>query len=348
MKNKILSIILAIASILTLSVFTACGEPDNGNNNNGDNNTEVTYVRVNEEGEESISGDYIEFGSYPKTDVTDIMGDELSSYVSNLPSYANLNGWSDFGFYKENQKATYAFYKDVEHSDIKYRAVYFLEYRPNDSMDTATNTTQQKNGINLSTVYWFEYEPITWKILNESQGKALLLTVQAIDCQGFKSSPTVLGGASGDYEKSDVREFLTNAFYNTAFTSAQKEIINITLVKNGEETTVETDNNPYARDLNDTNDKIFVLSYQDMINADYGFEANNILSSARKKTATEYAMAMGIDCNDTTLCSDFWTRSISSVYNYYAHLVRNDGYGVPYTKVTMANVGVVPALYITL
>lgn len=95
---------------------------------------------------------------------------------------------------------------------------------------------------------------------------------------------------ASDYPSSSIREWLNKDFYNTAFTDSEKEEINITALNNDSYYTLkEGGTDSFDLDSKTTKDKIFLLSYDDMRNSDYGFDSDN-------SSYDEARTAQGSDC----------------------------------------------------
>ena len=102
-----------------------------------------------------------------------------------------------------------------------------------------------------------------------------------------------------------------------------KSYIQETTVDNSAATTNNATNQYACRD---TVDKVFLPSYQDYINADYGFLAKNDLSDTRVALVSDYARANGAACQTAKNYSgSYWTRSADSSYNEYATAVGDWG-----------------------
>ncbi|MDR1532978.1 MAG: DUF6273 domain-containing protein [Clostridiales bacterium] len=75
------------------------------------------------------------------------------------------------------------------------------------------------------SVYFGEYSgnPLAWRVLEQDGGTALLITELCVAKRPFndRRAPAV-------WETSDLREWLNNDFYNSAFTEAQKSCITVT------------------------------------------------------------------------------------------------------------------------
>ncbi len=321
-----------------------------------------TFTRIDINGAPTQNGNYLYFGSYPQTDVTLYMAEELSLNVSNLPTNKNRNGFKNYDY-----KNSTVWYKDVVHTDSEqYRAVYIEKYRKN--KDDELNSSQQDNGYHLNEIYWFKFEPIKWRILSENNGEALILSELILDSEPFQSdyiykedpnnswSGFYVADKNGNilidsnnekvvannYEYSSIRSFLNEYFYNTAFNSLQKELIKLVEVDNSYLTT-ESMSNGFI--CNNTEDKLFLLSFKDLVNSEYGFNSSSTVNDTnRKKEVTNYAKLQGVSVTENF--SSWWLRSSRNGTAYDVQAVNFLGNSNRYSFVNYSNVGVVPALYI--
>lgn len=331
----------------------------------------------------TISGDYIYFGNYPQTQVTNSsIISTLNSMAGALPSDSNNQNWTSYGYYMSGSNSTaYMWYQDISYNGEKYRGVYFTKYRPKswDKKATADNSCQDNNGYNLSTVYWFKFEKIKWKILTKSGNKAFLLYEEAIDSQAyqntcvynkgnsyrdnyFNNDPGVPSGTfANNYKYSTIRKWLNGTFYNATFNNLQKSLIATTMVDNSAESTLRSNNNHACAN---TYDKIFLMSAKELTNSDYGFYKEALVygsDSNRVKTSTDYAKIQGcshIKSNYIGKClwwqrSPCWSSDTSYDMSYLARYVFRNG-DVNYVENYYTNpvyyntFGVVPALWINL
>ena len=154
-------------------------------------------------------------------------------------------------------------------------------------------------------------------------------------------------GDSNNYANSEIRAWLNNDFYNSAFITAQKALVQNTLVDNSAETTAST-SNPYC--CENTNDNIFLLSYQDILSEEYGFSTYTSSDSTRVRAVTDYAIANGTYTYNYNgyYTDDYWLRSPSPYDGRYVSYVYNDGYVNNDYDVNNSSYGVVPALWIKL
>ncbi len=268
----------------------------------------------------SADGGKIYFGEYPKTEVKD---EKLKSALDWLagatPDYTFNHAWKDYGYFKSGKVQSYMWYNDVTYEGERYRGVFFTSYRPNHTTyvgDTEDNSYQHDNGYRVNTKYWFKYEPIEWRVLSRQNGKALLMADSVLDCMQYFSVNTknrVIDGKTvfpNNYAESDIREWLNGAFYSTAFGNTEKNIIELTEVKNGLASTGDFFSEYICEN---TEDKVFLLSWHDMVNAEYGFNPNAAAygDSARLLNGSDYAKSLGL--RETFYrdkeYSTFWLRS---------------------------------------
>ena len=249
------------------------------------------------------TGDIIEFGWYPQSQVTatatisalNTAGGEWISYNY----YTGTGTWSDGNMIASD----YMRYKDVLYGGNKYRGVVFDSYRPICSGYTSSvnDSHQDEYGYFTSTIYWFKYEPIRWRVLDPKTGMVLseaILDSQAYNNYILSSGTDEYGkGAywgdaaktyyANNYEKSNIRQWMNADFYNTAFSAAQQNIIAVTTLDNS-----ACSNSYSAYDSASTNDKIYLLSYDDARNAAYGF--SNFSSINRRPQYSAYAKSQGL------------------------------------------------------
>ena len=282
------------------------------------------------------------FGSYPQSRVND------EETVNEL-NKSDLN-WISYNYYIDSQQNDFMKYADVELNGEKYRAVTFSSYRPywTTAKSEASRSFQDENGYNPNNVYWFSYEPIEWIMLDSSTG--LLMSKMLVDSQPYANLVYSLGGLSyysdetaiyyaNNYAESDIREWLNNDFYNTAFSEAEKACINNPLKANV--------CYPAFDDYNcaTTKDKVFLLSQKDVCNTSYGFINNPEYTDEMKKAdGTDYAEIQGLDPNGL-----WWIRNPSKEGSHVSNAVDRDGYldnRFERRTVYFSSIGVRPAIEI--
>ena len=173
-------------------------------------------------------------------------------------------------------------------------------------------------------------EDIEWLVLEVKDGKALLISKYALDCQQYNTSYTGV-----TWETCTLRKWLNNDFINSAFTADEKAIIPTVMVSADKNSAYSTDPG------NATQDQVFLLS---IVETNKYFSSND----ARECKPTEYAIANGAFVNSDNGNCWWWLRSPGR-YQDYAADVRKDGdvheYG---DRVYYDNGAVRPALWIDL
>ena len=302
------------------------------------------------------TGDIIEFGSYPQSEVTD---GELKAKLTELAG--STDGWTSYGYYSRNEETEqpeqgdFMRYADVEYNGEKYRGVYFTAYRPAWTTGAATedNSYQKDNGYEVNTQYWFKYEPIYWQVLSydKETGNAVVLSKDIIDSQQYYydwSGTRTIDGKTvypNNYEHSDIRAWLNGTFYNDTFSEKEKDAIIATTLDNS-----AYDEEYSQYDSNSTTDKVWLLSYDEAHNADYGFDTEHWSDSeTRMAQGSAYALCQRLWKYTSNGCSHWRLRSAGSI-NHGACYVDHDGYvySSHYYVVYFTYYGVRPALNIHL
>ena len=247
------------------------------------------------EGSDYKVGDIIQFGSYPQSEVNDqALLFELNKLA---PAWEN---WTSYDYYwglGDGLKMQHDWmkYTDVEYGGNKYRGVKFLEYRPQATNDLIASTWQDDNGYLDNITYWFKFEPIDWRVLDPETG--FVMCELLIDAQPYSNSMYDNGDGTAyrffndldyknyanDYETSFIRKWLNEDFYNTAFSNNEKKEISITTLNNDSRSDAELNSNA-------TNDKIFLLSDEEVCNSDFGFTDHSI----RMAKSSAYAKCQGL------------------------------------------------------
>ena len=290
-------------------------------------------------------GNKVYFGTYPQTKIEATNENGLSSITF------DSNTWTSYKYYVESTQSDYMYYKDVDINNDginDYRGVYFTQYRPSRySLESSTDKSyQDDNGYFIDTIYWFSYDPIEWNILKEEEnGKALILANLILDSQEYyptdQTSEFEHNGGNGygnNYELSEIRKFLNEDFYNTAFIDLEKDLIQTTTVDNSASSTSNSSNS-FA--CVDTEDNMFLLSYSEATNSDYGFTNN----SARQAQGSDYAKCQGLYAY-TNNNSMWWLRSPLYFNPACAYRVTVDG--IYESSIDYTDLGVRPACWINL
>ncbi len=208
---------------------------------------------------------------------------------------------------------------------------------------------------------YYRWEPIIWKVLwiDEENNKMFVVSDVALDCKNFAIKIPGLSGST--WETSTLRSWLNGYnsscnsyrkdysykgenFLTTAFTDAEQKAILSTRLDNK--------NTQYysSYPVNDTTDKIFLLSYADIVNADYGFyHYYGINAESRKFGYSHYAVEMGATwkAGGTT---DWLLRSTGFNYAYNMYINRDGGIEKSAWKAGIFenDKAIVPAMWISL
>lgn len=143
------------------------------------------------------------------------------------------------------------------------------------------------------TSYYFKVEPIKWRVLRDENGVRTLVCESILDNAQYSEVTTNTAGesvGSNNYKNSLIRTWLNETFLEKAFTPEEAEKVIGALVDNSAAT-----NSPNGKyNCDNTTDKVFLPSYQDMVDVKAGFEADPTVSDdARTRVVTDYARACG-------------------------------------------------------
>lgn len=265
---------------------------------------------------------FMNFGSYPQTYVND------EATINNLKTLENANDNRAILEYDENGDG------------VKEK---FMALETEREVKSISNGDIIKPGIN-----YFRFEPISWMILSDNNGEKKLFSEHVLDASPFEAEGydyfDVENGINvrryDDYSKSDIREFVTNDFYNIAFSESEKSQILTTFVDNS---AVVYGYEEVKYTCEDTYDKVYLISY---IESRSDFLYDYGLKGAK---ATDFSACLNI-ADFSYNASDYGTVSYrtrngglysgESAYRIYG----TSGAGVLCTT----NIGIRPAINISL
>ena len=289
------------------------------------------------------------FGDYPQSVST------ISSYTSDTV----YNGWylgSDGYFYEKC------------HTNI-----------------SGKSSTTAGGSLQNNTDYYFKVQPLEWRLASSNfSGRKLLIAKKNLDCVQYYTSTSdrTINGSSvkannykystlraflnGKYESGDTqtKSYLNKGFLQKAFTVNAQALIYEGSVKNDEVSTNPKNNpNEWGGGTNvntcgTTEDKVFVLSVQDVTNTSYGFDSlyNWQKFGLRLIHTTDYAKAKHVYENPSgnntgtsdTYASEYWTRSPSRTEGEKGKARCVDSAAIiSDTDVTNPQIGVVPAIVLS-
>lgn len=274
-------------------------------------------VRINLSAVSYDVGDIIEFGSYPRSKVTD---------QSLLHSLNLLTPGAD---------------NNVAYGQAIYKRVYFTQYTANytTAPPDAAHSYQDDNGYYINTVYWFKYEPIQWRVLSNTGGELFLLTEELL-----MPYPYNLTYEDVTWETCDLRLWLNGEFYTNAFSLTERAKIKTS--------SLIMEDNPWlgTEGGNNTQDKLFIPGYSETTNVDYGFTASVNPDANRMTVGTDYAKCRGLYVDTVTGKSPWMLRLPGESQGTLGSVLVNGSIwdGEFYTSVHNACLGVRPAFRINL
>ncbi len=246
------------------------------------------------------------------------------------PMFSAKNKTVTYGLYPQknvNDSSLIAALNALKDPESNGWYLYNNEYYAKVAAKPYDSSYKFDNGTTIvtGTTYWFKCEPIVWNVLSNSNGKCYVLSSVLLDAHYYyyETSSRTIGGKTvyaNNYEYSDIRTWLNNGFYSSAFALGNSHI-QTTTVKNGASTTNSKDN-PYA--CANTEDKVFLPSYQNYINDSYGFSTSTSSTNTRYCRTTDWARARGA-WYSTGYNGYYWTRSPRSDHSYSAWCVNDDG-----------------------
>ena len=265
--------------------------------------------------EVNVNANKVTFGSYPQTLVTDKeLSAELNGMAGPTPDASNPQKWTDYGYYINGEVASYMWYIDMEYNGEKYRGVFFDKLRPSyaSKQEGADFSELDENGYIINDVYWFKYEPISWTIMKQESGIALLVCDNALDAQLFDLT-------SNSYEESFIRAWLNDTFYNTAFSNEEKLYITTGLSSG-------------------ISDKVFLLSKEEAEEFYPG-------TTMKWKATTDYAQCQGADYHRYAERGHWWLRTPSETAEGKALFADQIG-GISNSVVDFTSGSVVPCIVV--
>ncbi|MEE1503001.1 MAG: DUF6273 domain-containing protein [Acutalibacteraceae bacterium] len=174
-------------------------------------------------------------------------------------------------------------------------------------------------------------EDIEWLVLDEQDGKTLVISKHALDAKAFREDQSFSSWAN-----STLGTWLNADFYNTAFSDSEKSMIITTDVK--AEKNPRKDGGSGA----DTQDKVFLLSIGEVL--EYFVSDEKMMCKP-----TEYAIAQGAEPNKNYDGScEWWLRTNGDNYGWAAAVYYHGGIDYYGNEVEDSSTAVRPAMWITI
>ena len=188
---------------------------------------------------------------------------------------------------------------------------------------------------------YYKVEPIKWHVLKKEKGKMLLHSEYILENRAFSFS-------DNNYEKSLVRSWLNEDFYERAFSLTEKERVILTAVDNSVNSTNLNKSNVYTTNpyvCENTIDYVFLLSRNEVTNKKYKFKTAGYEDDNKNKMETDYAHHGKIIRSQNYIYYALWLlRSPYCLNRKEIHMV----YGS--SSITSTNVGIssgiAPAIWI--
>ena len=205
---------------------------------------------------------------------------------------------------------------------------------------------------------WFRYDPIVWRVLEVSDGTALLMSDRCLDCVPWHAEYTdvfwegsgLRGWLNGTQAESEALLYGERSFIETAFTEEELRAVTVSAVANA--------SNYYFGTAcgSGTRDRVFLLSEEEVFSSEkaerYGFRpGDDIADPGRRLVPTAYAIARGAwrSENAGTSGNGFWLLRTNGYTQDNVVYVGEKGYlynrGIP---VTCRDAGIVPAVRVRL
>ena len=199
--------------------------------------------------------------------------------------------------------------------------------------------------------------PIKWRVLSVDGDDVFLMADKNLDCQRYNDTYTDvtwetctmrswLNGYGAESNR-DGKDYSGNNFLNNAFSVEEQSAIKTTNV-------VNHDNPEYGTEGgNDTTDKVYLLSLDEVKNLSYGFGSHNSTSATRVAVNTAYT-AGGGEIESEYMSSagkvDYWWLRSSGIISFYASCVDYNGYVSADGGIvgSIDSYGVRPALHLNL
>lgn len=202
---------------------------------------------------------------------------------------------------------------------------------------TTVSNPRISNGVTTwDCIYFGNYyqsnsstkEKIKWRVLSVEGNYAFVVADQALDYKPYNEERTDV-----TWETCSLRKWLNGTFLNTAFNATEQSAIKTTTV-------VNEDNIYDIPGGNNTSDKIFLLSQNEVGNQKYGFNSDyDEKSETRQCKATAYAY-VAVNC--------FWWLRSPGYWSHAAIDVCDDGRGNRLGNNVVYDFGVRPALNVNL
>ena len=272
------------------------------------------------------TGVCFKMGMYPQTRVTD---DDTITALAAIDCTM-----TSYGYLKKGGTVDMT-YADIAYNGVAYRKVTITENRPYNTTSNPANTGQSANGYNAGETYYFKWEPVVWQVLAKEADGVYVMSKSLLDSQAYHNVYE-----DTTWENCTLRTWLNDGFYNAAFSEGEKDKIVSYTHENEDHPSYNTEGG------NNTTDNLWVLSYSDAINTNFGFSSDkNNYDEARRAQGTDYAESQGLWVSTTNTYpgnSEWWLRTPGSNSNEACGVYNNGDSGI-INIVYNTDVGIRPA-----
>ena len=195
-------------------------------------------------------------------------------------------------------------------------------------------------------------EPIKWRVLCVDGDDAFLVADAMLDIQSYNDTymnnitwkdctmRSWLNGY-GSSSNSCKKDYTSNNFIDRAFTEAEQNAIKTTTIMDIDNSSVD------VRRWVKTKDKLYLLSFDEMTNPEYGFSSNyEEHDNARVWRGTAYYDAVNRECYGDKWNWEYWYGRTNDHYGWIYMVDKEKGYIDDHTGIEKK--GIVPALHLNL
>lgn len=258
----------------------------------------------------------IPLGGLVGIDWSELLGIKASAYSTGDTLY--------FGMYPQTKvtdatlKAALGEVTPDSNGDVIYLGTKYRRYK-------ASNVTE-----------FYRYAPIRWRVLSSGYDGIYVVSVNVLDRGPYNEINKDITWAD-----CTLRSWLNTTFYNTAFSESDKaKIRTATLINDG------SPYNNYTSGGIDTKDKVFILSYYDVISDEYGLSTLTGIYGGKASLPSDYAKVLGVSGGFSYGGACWWTRTPGDLSNYALCFSPK---GEPLDRnVSLHNFGIRPALKLNL
>ena len=182
-------------------------------------------------------------------------------------------------------------------------------------------------------------EPIKWRVLSVDGDDAFLVADRNLDCQQYNNTDGEV-----TWEISTLRDWINTSFLNNAFSASEQSAIKSTQVINNDNPDFGTEGG------NNTIDKVYLLSIEEVTNEDYGFStSSNEDAVSRRALNTDYVKGQGAyTSTEYEGNGPWWLRSPGYISFDAAYVGSSGNVSRIGDGVYSDNFGVRPALHLNL